>query len=447
MSSMPLRDISRKISCFAALWLLVASASQARADATLLLEEPYGRFGFFTATGHAAVYLSRVCAESPTVLRPCREGETGVVLSRYNRIAGYDWLAVPLIPYLYAVEEPDEVPLFANPKIVAFLRNQYRKNHFAAIAPDDGNGEPPEGNWTQLVGAAYNRTIYGFSIATSEAQDDEFIRQYNSRPNVSHFDLLTHNCADFAAGVINFYYPKTLHRNVIADAGITTPKQIAKLLAHFSARHPELPSASFVIPQVPGTLSRSTPVHGVIESVLKSKKYVLPVAVLHPVIAGILAAAYLGEGRFDPARNIMILEPGSKFELPLPSTERRNYQNELHLLMADGHKRRNWGDLDEAAEPQFDPEGRPVLRVRVGEQFVDVGISRENILTTPAPANLTEALLMARLAMELRRSEAPRASGNDVISDWQLLHELLPPKKSLIVDLRPPADDAGNGRP
>jgi len=447
MTSMPFRNSSLKIYCLAALWLLLALASQARADATLLLEEPYGRFGFFTATGHAAVYLSRVCAESPTVLRLCREGETGVVLSRYNRIGGYDWLAVPLIPYLYAVEEADAVPLFANPKIVAFLRNQYRKSHFASIAPDDGNGEPPEGNWTQLVGAAYDRTIYGFSIETSEAQDELFIRRYNSRPNVPHFDLLTDNCADFAAGVINFYYPRTLHRNLIADAGITTPKQIAKLLAHFSARHPELRSASFVIPQVPGTLSRSTPVHGVIESVLKSKKYVLPVAVLHPAIAGILAAAYLGEGRFDPARNTMILEPGSRFELPLPSTERRNYQNELHLLMADGHKQRNWGDLDEAAEPQFDPEGRPVLRVRVGEQFVDVGISRENILTTPAPANLTEGLLMARLAVELRRSEAPRASGNDVISDWQLLHELMPPKKRLIVDLRSPADDAGNGRP
>src|SRR5579863_7836102 len=93
---------------------------KAHADSTLLLEEPYGHFGAFTATGHAAVYLSRVCAESPTVLRRCAEGETGVVVSRYNKVGGYDWLAIPLIPYLYAVQEPGEVPLFANPKIVAF---------------------------------------------------------------------------------------------------------------------------------------------------------------------------------------------------------------------------------------------------------------------------------------------------------------------------------------
>ena len=36
------------------------------------------------ATGHAAVYLSGVCAETPLVLRRCGPGETGVVLSRYD---------------------------------------------------------------------------------------------------------------------------------------------------------------------------------------------------------------------------------------------------------------------------------------------------------------------------------------------------------------------------
>ncbi len=430
MSSMPRHNAGLRIGCFAVFLVLASCASRARADATLLLEQPYGHLGFFTATGHAAVYLSGVCAESPTVLRPCRAGETGVVLSRYRLVAGYDWLAVPLIPYLYAVEEPDEIPLFANPKIVAFLRNQYRKNHLEAVAPADANGEPPEGNWTELVGVAYDRTIYGFSIETSREKDEQFIRQYNARANVSHFNLLTHNCADFAKEVINFYYPNTLHRNWIADAGITTPKQISKLLVKFSARHPELPSASFTIPQVPGTIPRSTPVRGVIESVLKSKKYVLPVAVLHPVVTGILAAAYIGDGRFDPARHAMILEPGREFEPPLPSTERRNYQNELHLLLADGHRHHMWNDLEKMSEPQLDSEGRPMLRVRMGRKFVEVGIARENILRSPDPRSLAQDLVAARLAMELRRGE-PKASGNDVINDWRLLHQLMPNDRSL----------------
>ena len=57
--------------------LVSGSAGLATASATLLLEEPYGKLGFFTATGHAAVYLSGVCAETPLVLRPCAAGRTG----------------------------------------------------------------------------------------------------------------------------------------------------------------------------------------------------------------------------------------------------------------------------------------------------------------------------------------------------------------------------------
>jgi hypothetical protein len=56
--------------------MLLASASLASASATLLLEEPYGHMGLFTATGHAAVYLSGICADTPVLLRHCAPGET-----------------------------------------------------------------------------------------------------------------------------------------------------------------------------------------------------------------------------------------------------------------------------------------------------------------------------------------------------------------------------------
>ena len=417
--------------CVRKAWLLAATllccALFAHADAVLLLEEPYGHFGAFTATGHAAVYLTRICADTPTVLRRCTDDETGVVISRYNKVAGRDWLALPLIPYLYAVDNSDEIPLFANPKIVAFLRNQYRKKHLEQIAPDDPNGEPPTGNWTQLVGASYDRSIYGFVIETTEEQDDAFIRELNSRPNDSHFNLLAHNCADFASSVINFYYPHTLHRNLIADIGITTPKHISKLLVKFSAHHPELRSSSFVVPQVPGTMPRSTPVHGVIESVLKSKKYLLPAVAFHPIITGFLAAAYVSDGRFDPSRHAMILESGRDLEAPLPSGERRSYESELNGLVAKHglfvHHAGSWERLQASAEPQFDDDGRPILQMRMGEDFVNLGIARENILND-SPA-FAEQLLMARLRTELRRGE-PRASDIDVMNDWSLLRRIAP---------------------
>jgi len=73
---------------------------RAHAGATVFLEEPYSYDGTFAGTGHTAVYLDRVCAATPVKLRRCPPGEQGIVLSRYHGIAGYDWLAMPLIPYL-----------------------------------------------------------------------------------------------------------------------------------------------------------------------------------------------------------------------------------------------------------------------------------------------------------------------------------------------------------
>src|SRR5271168_4655837 len=115
------------------LLLFLLAIAHAHADVTLLLEEPYSYDGAFAGTGHAAVYLSRVCAESPLVLRRCSPGEFGVVISRYDGIAGHDWIAIPLIPYLYAVDNPENVPLSADAKLVDFLRNRYRQNHLQSV--------------------------------------------------------------------------------------------------------------------------------------------------------------------------------------------------------------------------------------------------------------------------------------------------------------------------
>jgi len=69
--------------------------------------------------------LDRVCAATPITLRRCNPGEHGVVISRYNPNSGYDWIAIPLIPYLYAVENQEDIPLYADLKLEAFLRDQY----------------------------------------------------------------------------------------------------------------------------------------------------------------------------------------------------------------------------------------------------------------------------------------------------------------------------------
>jgi hypothetical protein len=285
--------------------LLLATAGAARASVTVFLEEPYGHFGGMNPTGHAAVYLSRVCAASPVSLRRCKEGEDGVVISRYHRVDGYDWLAIPLMPYLYAVDRPGQVPATADAAQVAELRDAYRRANLESVAPDLPGGDTPKGDWTQLVGAAYDRTIYAFGLPTTEEQDDEFIRRYNDRTNKVHFNLLFHNCSDFVRHAVDFYYPHAVHRSFIADVGIMTPKQAAKSFVSYSKHHQDLQFSTFAIPQVAGPIPRSTRVRGVLESLVKSKRYAVPLvslAVLHPAFGGSLAFAWLDGSRFDPRR-------------------------------------------------------------------------------------------------------------------------------------------------
>lgn len=414
--------------------MLVACVSLASASATLFLEEPYGNLGFFTATGHAAVYLSGICAETPLVLRPCFPGETGVVLSRYDGVGGHDWVAIPLIPYLYAVERPEDVPLFADAKMALFLRDRYRRKYLEDIAPDGKGGEIPGGNWYELVGSSYDRAIYGFEIETTPEQDAALIRKLNSSANRSHFHLVSNNCADFAKDILNFYYPKALHRSIVADMGMTTPKQMAKMLTKFSARHPELRFSRLVISQVPGSMPRSSTVRGVVDSFFRSKKYIVPSAVVSPIFAGCVAAVYVGTGagHFDPARNAMVFVVGSDPVPPLGREDRRAYQEQLKHFLAGAYPEKPghnsdkvWEKLQSRARTDVDDLGRPVLEMQVGKDLVQVGVSAGNILNGSAPPQLVRQLLEARLHSELRHKSAPGISEVEVARDWKLLQKTM----------------------
>jgi len=290
------------------LWLIslllvsLAGAGTARGDVALLVEEPYGFFGSIIPTGHSAIYLNRVCAESPTLLRRCQPGETGVVISRYSRIRSLDWAAIPLLPYLYAVEQTADVPQWAEPASVAEMREAYADAHLTSLIAET-KGYDTKNVWPQLLGVAYIRKIYSFEIATTDEQDDLLIAEYNGMANQSHFNLFTNNCTDFSRSLLNLYYPHAVGRSITADIAITTPKQIAKSLVTYAHRQDELELREVVIPQVPGTIPRSHRPRGVVESLLKTKKYALPIAVFHPYFLAGIAVTYLTNGRFDFAKN------------------------------------------------------------------------------------------------------------------------------------------------
>lgn len=423
--------------------VVAACLSFASASATLFLEEPYGKLGFFTATGHAAVYLSGVCADTPTELRPCQPGETGVVISRYDGVGHLDWVAIPLVPYLYAVDHPDDVPLFVDAKTVASLRDRYRRQYLEAVAPDGKNGEAPGGNWYELVGSSYDRTIYGFQIETTPEQDAALIRRLNAAPNRSHFRTVSSNCADFAKAIINFYYPKALHRSVIADVGITTPKQMAKMLVKFNQRHPGVEYSHFIIAQVPGSTPRSFAVHGVVESFFKSKKYMVPSVVVSPIFAGCVFVVYegVGAGRFEPARNALVLDSDGTLEKPIDHEDLRSFQQELKNLLASEYPvgpgqnpEKAWSRLQAKAKITFDDQGRPVLEIQEGGRLVRVGLAAENVLNVAPPSPLARQLLEARLESELHSKAAHEISEDDLTRDWDLLQQASHSADSSVAD-------------
>jgi hypothetical protein len=281
--------------------LLLAGAPALSADVALLLEEPYGNFGALNPTGHAALYLSGVCTDNYISLRHCQPGEIGVVISRYHRIGGYDWIAIPAVPYFFAVDNPADVPATVDAQTVERLRDAYRRRCLRALAPDSPDGRAPDGDWTQLIGSAYDRTTYVFELDTAPGDDERVMRMLNSRPNKTRFHLIFRNCADFVRGVVNAYYPGAVRRNFLADAGIMTPKQVARRLVGYGRRHSDLALRSFVIPQVPG-LARSKSVRGVCEAFVRSKKYVVFLAYFQPWVAASVAVAYVTGGRFNPVK-------------------------------------------------------------------------------------------------------------------------------------------------
>jgi hypothetical protein len=313
--------------------LLCLATAAAHASVALLMEEPYGTFGAVNPTGHAAIYLNHICADTPTQLRPCHDGEFGVVISRYHKVDHLDWIAIPIVPYLYAVDNTADIPPSVTKQQEGEIRDAYRKQHLEDLVPDDPKShEAPKGEWIQLVGSAYDRSIHGFQIDTTPEQDARFIAIFNDRKNVGHFNLLFHNCADFSKLVLNTYEPHSIHRNFIADVGITTPKQDARSWVGYGKKHPELHPSAFIIRQIPGTVSRSHPDDGVAESLVKSKKYILPLTILAPEVSGGVVVAYLVDGRMKLPKGTTVFNIGdeetSDTSAPIPTPDR-------HLLTPD----------------------------------------------------------------------------------------------------------------
>jgi hypothetical protein len=275
------------------LFFLFLPGLRAYGDLTLFIEAPINFLGHVSSTGHAALLVDGLCSDDHVSLRLCRAGENGTVISRYKGIDGYDWLAMPPGPYLFAVDSANEIPGTATVASVNRLREKYREEH-----PHSFKQDPREDGWVQLLGASYRRRIICIRVHTTAEQDERLMQWLNRRPDRTHFNFFFSNCADFARQMLDVLFPGAIHRNLVFDLGMTTPKQLESGLHHYAIRHPELGFEVYELPQVPGTIPRSGHLYGVAESFVKSKPYLLPVAVFNPIGIGSLAAVGIADRRF-----------------------------------------------------------------------------------------------------------------------------------------------------
>ena len=288
---------------------LLSAAVRAEASLAVFVGEPFGRFGTMMPLGHTAIYLDRVCADGPLKVRMCGPNETnGVVLARYAALGQYDWMATPIMDFLYATDRPEDVPNYATPEVVWQMREAYRERHLRTVVPDgqegtfygDGRatGAKDLSEWWETAGMAYNRRVWGYEVNTTVEQDEHLVEFMNDDLNRHLYHLKKTNCANFAANLVNLYFPGAVHADHIADFGLMTPKEVVRSLSDYAAARPEMDLRVWEVKQVPGSLRRSRPIRGGAESGLKTKRYLFTLMVIQPEVPVGLAVLYLWHGRW-----------------------------------------------------------------------------------------------------------------------------------------------------
>jgi hypothetical protein len=440
-------------------------APVSQADVGVLLNESLDTsVARITGSGHSAIYFSNICPDSPIKLRLCRDGEEGSVMSNYTTLGEdrpFEWNIVPLSMYLYGVENAANRPLFGTWKIKRALEERYRDSILAAYCATDSCRTSNKAEWREMVGATLERSIYGFIISTTIAQDQAFIDKFNALPNENHFNGVTNNCANFTRRVLNTYFPKSAHADYINDFGMTSPKAIARSFAHYGEHHPESNFYVLHFAQLPGTIKRSSECRSGTEQLYHSKKLLIPMAIFLPHELGVVAASYVLTGRFNPEHELERHPSAEASELDQEIREAKAEKDkvrkaELQALLSEQMddlvgtsfqwKRyreqfdalaeqavrsevvpdrefldRFFKFLDHSADLSVAPDGSMWMDIAEGGKASKLGISASNVSASGSDAQWAYALTLARAGYYLNSPKHSRETMPHFKSDWSLL--------------------------
>jgi hypothetical protein len=432
----------------------------------LLLGEPTGEGSArWTSAGHSAVYFSRICPASPVKLRLCEPGENGSVLSNYatfDEVQAYEWNVVPLNVFLYGVEDENDRPIFASPGLRQTLQDRFRERSLGDICPGPPCSVSPRANWRDMVAATFAREVYLFEVKTTLEQDLSLIEKFNSIPNVSHYNGVTQNCADFARFVINTYFPKAARPDHINDFFITSPKAISKSFSRYAKRHPELQFYVRRFAQIPGAFKQSTDCRKGTEVLFRSKKWLFPMLLKSQGLA-LVVLSYTLTGRFNPEHELRRRpsERVAEVEQEIAEARAEKDQDRVRALKlqqvqeraANMGTREEWlrytAELDrliwQAVEKGLiedrtslhgmfrrlqqqgsafvDRDGAVWLDLPEGERSRRVGVSASNIGARGSDVNLAYTILLARLEHIVNSPVKDRELMPQFKADWALLQQ------------------------
>ena len=445
--------------------LACVASSRARGDVGVVLNESLDTsIARITGSGHSAVYLSRVCPETPVKLRLCRAGEQGSVISNYTTLGEdqpFEWNVVPLSVYLYGVEDPQYRPLVGSQKIKHALEERYREKYLSAYCASESCKTSNKAEWREMVGASLSRSMYMFVADTTVEQDLELIEKFNSTPNENHFNGVTRNCADFTRRVINTYFPHATGPDYINDFGMTSPKAIARSFTRYSLRQPEAHFRVVHYAQIPGTIKRSSECRAGTEQLYRSKKLLVPMLIFANHELPFVAASYLFTGRFNPQHEleehpsveatdveyrIQFADSGGNHAgaeplEPSESQERadvvgtsedwKEYRSAFDSLVKvavreelirDRKDLKNFfQQLDEAGTPVADHNGALWIKLSDREGNPTLGISASNIFDSRSDSQFAYELVLARIERVLNSPKHSREGMGQFKRDWDLL--------------------------
>jgi hypothetical protein len=446
-------------------------APPASADAGIVLNESLDTsVARITGSGHSAIYLSNICPDnSPVKMRLCRPGEQGSVLSNYTTLGEdqpYEWNIVPLSIYLYGVEDPSNRPLVSSKAIKALLEERYRENYLSQMCASEKCRTSNSAEWREMVAATLERSMYMFVVKTTVEQDRALIAEFNSLPNVNHFNGMTNNCADFARRVLDTYYPHSVKPDYINDFFMTSPKAAARTFTHYAHEHPELDLRVLHFSQVPGTIKRSSECRSGTEQLYHSKKLVIPLAVFAWQSVPAVTASYLITGRFNPEHQFearpSVEALGADDEFAAADDAPRGYTVSVQQLAAEqkladesivGNKD-EWKDyrdefnsiVEQAVHDELIPDRSYLKHVfkklgEAGKLSVDadgtlwitwtdsqpagrVGLSASNMFAADSDAAIAYQIILARVEEELDSPKHSRETMLEFKQDWAMAVEL-----------------------